>query len=125
MLSIMSRNADGLPDISRPTSKPSTIPSCSWTCRRFPWPTFQETVAPPPANDVPFRADKFTGEKIRHVRPDVGHFAHEFMSDDHRHGNGLLRPGVPFVDVEVGAANTRAVHADQHVVDADLRHRHL
>src|SRR5205814_9630281 len=78
--------------------------------------TTGETVAAPPANNVPFRADNFAGEKIRHVRPDVRHLAHEFMSDDHRHGNGLLRPGVPFVNVQVGAANTSAVHTDQHVV---------
>jgi hypothetical protein len=33
--------------------------------------------------------------------------------------DGLARPIVPLVDVHVGAANARAVHADQDVVDAD------
>ena len=42
----MSRNADGLPDISRPTSKPSTMPSCSCTWRNFPSRTLNATVAP-------------------------------------------------------------------------------
>ena len=41
------------------------------------------------------------------------------MADDHRHGNGLLRPGVPLVDVQVGAADARSKHLDEHVVDAD------
>ena len=34
MLSIMSRKAAGLPDISRPTSKPSFMPSCFCTSRK-------------------------------------------------------------------------------------------
>ena len=33
----------------------------------------------------------------------------------------LLRPVVPFVDVQIGAADAGAVDADQDVVDADLR----
>ena len=44
---------------------------------------------------------------------------------DHRHGDRLLRPGVPVVDVHVGAADAGAQHPDQHVVDADLRLRHV
>ena len=37
-------------------------------------------------------------------------------------GTGIVFacPGVPVVDVQVGAADAGAVHADQHVVDADL-----
>ena len=40
---------------------------------------------------------------------------------DHRHRDRLLRPGVPRVDVEVGAADAGLAHADQDVVDPDLR----
>ena len=47
------------------------------------------------------------------------------MPDDHRHGNRLLRPGVPFVDVQIGAADAGAQHLDQHVVDADGRPGHV
>ena len=35
--------------------------------------------------------------------------ADELMADDHRHGDGLLRPGVPVVDVQIGAANAGAI----------------
>jgi hypothetical protein len=34
MLASMSRKASGLPDISRPTSKPSVMPSCFCTSAR-------------------------------------------------------------------------------------------
>ena len=42
-------------------------------------------------------------------------------------GTGIvcLRPGVPFVDVQVGAADAGLQHADQHVVDARLGHRNV
>ena len=40
--------------------------------------------------------------------------------DHQRHGDGLLRPGVPVVDVHVGAADAGPQDLDQHVVDADL-----
>ncbi|MCY1356045.1 hypothetical protein D9M69_424840 [compost metagenome] len=57
-------------------------------------------------------------------RADLGDLAHELMADDHRHRDGLLRPLVPVPDVHVGAADRRFLHLDQHVVRADLRHRH-
>ena len=46
--------------------------------------------------------------------------ADELVADRHGHGNGLLRPVVPLVDVHVGAADAGAQHADQDVVDADF-----
>ncbi len=59
------------------------------------------------------------GWKSADVGADLDDLAHELVADHHRHGDGLLRPGVPVVDVQVGAADAGAVHADQHVVDAD------
>ena len=47
------------------------------------------------------------------------------MADHQRHRNGPLRPLVPVVDVQIGSANARAEHANQHVVDADRGRRHL
>ena len=46
MLSSMSRNALGFPDISRPTSKPSFIPSCFCASARWPVLTLRASVAP-------------------------------------------------------------------------------
>ena len=55
-----------------------------------------------------------------HVAADLLDAADELVPDDHRHGDGLLRPGIPVVDVDVGAANRVLEHADEYVVDADL-----
>ena len=84
-----------------------------------------QTVAATAADHMALGADDFVGEKIGHVRTDLNHRADEFMADDHWHGNGLLRPGVPFVNVQVCATDARAIHPDQHVVDADRRHGDL
>ena len=46
MLAIMSRSACGLPDISRPTSKPSVMPSSFWTSAIFSLVTLTVRVAP-------------------------------------------------------------------------------
>ena len=46
MLSIMSLSAFGLPDISRPTSKPSFMPSCACTSGRRSFETSTTRVAP-------------------------------------------------------------------------------
>ena len=53
------------------------------------------------------------------VGPDLDDLADELMADHHRHRNGLLGPGIPLVDVQIGAADAGAEHLDEHVVDAD------
>ena len=45
---------------------------------------------------------------IRHLRADVGDLADIFVAGDHRHRHRLLRPLVPIVDVDVGAADRRS-----------------
>ena len=79
-----------------------------------------QTIAAAPANDVPFPADDIAGMKVRHVRADFDDLSAEFVPDDQRHVNRGLRPLVPVVDVQVGAANSRAKHANLYVVDAGL-----
>ena len=49
------------------------------------------------------------GMKVVHVRADLDDLADELMPDDHRHRDRLLRPGVPFVDVQIGAADAGAI----------------
>ena len=46
MLASMSRKPAGLPDISRPTSKPSVMPSCFWTSASCRSRTFTASVTP-------------------------------------------------------------------------------
>ena len=84
-----------------------------------------QAVAAAAADDVPLAADDLAGVEVVDVRADLDDPADELVADDHRHGDRLLRPGVPVVDVHVGAADAGAQHLDQHVVDADRRHRHL
>ena len=77
-------------------------------------------VAAAAAHEVPLAADDVAGREVVHVRADRDDLADELVADDHRHRDRALRPGVPVVDVQIGAADAGAQHADQHVVDADL-----
>ncbi len=81
----------------------------------------REAIAAAAADDVALTADDIARPNIGDVRADGSHFSDEFVADHQRHGNGGLRPFVPFVDVEVGAANAGHQDADQHVVDPGLR----
>ena len=63
--------------------------------------------------------------EVLDVAADLDDAADELVADDQRHGHRLLRPGVPVVDMHVGAADAGAEHFDQHVVDARLRHGHF
>ena len=80
-------------------------------------------VAAAAADDVALAADDVARVEVAHVRADIDDLADELVPDHERHRNRLLRPGVPRVDVEVGAADAGLPHPDQHVVDADLRLR--
>ena len=80
----------------------------------------RHAVAAAAAHEVPLAADDVARREVVHVRADLDDLARELMADDHRHRDGALRPGIPGADVQIGAADARAQHADQHVVDADL-----
>ena len=71
-------------------------------------PAAGQAIAAAAADDVSLAADDLAGVKILDVRADLDDFADELMADDHRHRDGLLRPGVPFVDVQIGAADAGA-----------------
>ena len=77
-----------------------------------------QAIAAAPANHVPFPADEIAGVQVRDVRADFDDLSAEFVPDDERHVNRGARPIVPVVDVQVGAANARAQHANLDVVDA-------
>ena len=78
-------------------------------------------VAAAPADEVALAADEVAGVKVVDVAADLDDLADELVSDDQRHRHGALRPGVPVVDVQIGAADAGAQHADQHIVDAEGR----
>src|SRR5262245_21606020 len=81
----------------------------------------RQAIAASPAHDVAFAADDFTGEEVADVAPDLDDFADKFMPDHHRNGNGPLGPGVPFVDVKIGAADAGPPDLDQDVIDPAFR----
>jgi hypothetical protein len=63
--------------------------------------------------------------KVVHVLPDFLNRSNKLVSDLHGDRNGLLRPGVPVVDVHIRPANRRFMDFDQDVVEADFRHRNV
>src|SRR5665213_225128 len=80
-----------------------------------------KTIAASPTYDVSLPADQIAGMKILHIGSDFDNLSTEFVPDRQRHTNRGLRPFVPIVNVEVGAANSRAKHANFDVIDAGLR----
>ena len=82
-------------------------------------PSSGKAVAAAAADHMPFAADDIAGEKVVDVRTDGNNLADKLMTDGHGHGDRLLRPLVPLVDMNIGAADSRLMHAHQHVVDAD------
>ena len=80
-----------------------------------------QAIAAPSADDVAFSADDLTGIKIRDIGSDLDDLAHELVTHHHRDGDRFAGPIVPFIDVNVGAADAGPVDLDQDVIDADLR----
>ena len=64
-----------------------------------------ETVAAMTTNDVAFGGDDFAWRKIVDSAADSIDHADEFMTDHHRHRDRLLRPRIPVVNMNVGAAD--------------------
>ncbi len=82
-----------------------------------------QAVAAVATDDVPLAADDLAGMEILDVGADLDDAADELVTDDQRHRDGSPSPGVPLVDVQIGAADAGAQHLDEYVVDADGRHR--
>src|SRR6185437_11974750 len=58
---------------------------------------------------------------VGHQRTDTRDGARELVPNDERRMTPPARPLIPFVNVNVRAAHTRAPHADQHLVVPDRR----
>ena len=84
-----------------------------------------QTIAAMPARDVTFAYDKIAARETFHVLTDKIDNADKFVADGHRHGDRFLRPGVPIIYVDVGPADRRLRHADEHIVCADIGNRNL
>ena len=77
-------------------------------------------IAAEAAGDVALARHAVAEAETAHLLPHLDHFAHIFVADLHRHGNRLLRPVVPFPDVDVGAADRGLADPDHDVVVPDL-----
>src|ERR1039458_10835918 len=64
-----------------------------------------QAVAAAAAHHMTLAADQFSDPEVRYIRTDRDDLAHKFVADDHRDRNGRLRPGIPFVNMKVGAAD--------------------
>ena len=85
----------------------------------------RQAIATQAAHHMALAADDLAGMKVGDVGAGGHDLADELMADDHRHGNGFPRPIVPFPDVDIGAANAGAHHADENIIDTDFRPRHV
>ena len=88
-------------------------------------PSSGQTVSAAATDDMTFPAHNVTGEEIVDIRPYSDNLTDKFVPDGHRHFDGLLRPFIPFVDMNIGSADSRVADANQHVVDADRRFRNV
>ncbi len=79
-----------------------------------------QAIAASPASDVAFTAHDVAGEEVQHVGADFRDAADELVTNGHGHGNDLLGPIVPLVNMHVGAADTGPQHLDENVVDSDF-----
>jgi hypothetical protein len=79
-----------------------------------------ETVAATSADDMAFAADELTDGDVGYVRAGGDDLADELVADGEPVLDGGAGPGVPVVDVKVGAADAGGEYADFDVVDAHL-----
>jgi hypothetical protein len=70
-------------------------------------------------------ADQVADGHIGHRRSDVHDFTGEFVADRDWWVQRPACPGVPALDVQVGAADAGRLDLDKHVTEADFRNRHL
>ena len=87
--------------------------------------TARAAVTAVAAGDMPFAGDAVANLKAAHFLTNPHHFADVFVTDHHRHRNGLLRPLIPVVDVHVGPANGGLADFNQQIVMADFRFRYV
>src|SRR5438093_11753204 len=80
-------------------------------------------IAAMPAGHMTLDSNALPGREAAHLAADLRDRALELMTDDERHRDRLLRPGVPVPDVKIGAADRRVVDAHQEVVWTDRRSR--
>src|SRR5262249_1646542 len=77
------------------------------------------------ADDMALAAHNVSGLEIRDVTADFDNLADELVANDEAIGNFASGPRVPFVDVQIGPADSGRLNSNQYIVDADLRLRDI
>src|SRR5581483_12255303 len=78
-----------------------------------------------PAGDVALSGDVVADGDVADELPAVDDRAGELVPERERRLDPALRPLVPAVDVQVGAADARGLDLDEHLVRGRSRHRDL
>ena len=78
-----------------------------------------------PTHHMPFAAHNIAGVKISDHCAHFDDLADKFVSHYHRYRDGALCPSIPFVNVQICAANAGAQHFDQDFIDGDFWHGHF
>ena len=78
-----------------------------------------EAITAAPADHVAFAADNFPRVEIVYVRPNGNNLAYKLVPHRHRHRNGLPRPLIPLINVQIGSANSGFPDSYQDIVDSD------
>ena len=73
-------------------------------------------VSAMPANHVPLAAHQLADAEVTNVFAELNDFADELMPHHERHQDGFAGPVVPFVNVQIGAADAGATHLDEDVI---------
>jgi hypothetical protein len=81
----------------------------------------RQTVPATTANDMTLATDDLARKEIGNVRTGLNDFTDELVTDDHGSRDSLLGPGIPLIDVEVRAADARAMDSDEDVIDTERR----
>jgi hypothetical protein len=84
-----------------------------------------EAVPTSSADNMPFSAHHLSRMEVVNIRADRDNFAHELVSDHHRHRDCSLGPFIPLINVEICAADTGVRDTDQDVIDTVSRLRDL
>ena len=84
--------------------------------------TTSQAVAASTTDQMAFTTDQITDFEIIDVATEFNHMANEFVTDNQRHRNGALGPGIPIINMQISAADTGAIDANEHVVNANFGH---
>ena len=72
-----------------------------------------------------FAADKVTDRDVGHARTDLDDLAGEFVAHRQWWLESLLRPVVPRLEVQVGAADASHLYLHQHIACSDGGNRNV